>query len=582
MYDSVLDPECNVCKFKRVISHVHQGVLVSGTPATCTQEGSKEYYICTCQQAFEDEACTRPITDLDSWKVIQPIPHIWSGTYLAENADESKHYHLCTVCGTKDAGEAHVYDNTEDIDCSICGYERQVTPPVGTEFTVNFDPNGGSVSPSSAVTADGRLASLPAPTYDGYDFLGWYTAASGGTRVTTGTVFAADATLYAHWDRRSSGGSSGGGGSEPAQPTVPSTEESDGWTNIQEELGGAEDGDTITVDMNGATEVPGAVLEEVAGKDTSVELDMGGGVSWTINGQDVPEGVSLSDLDLGVSMDTSGISADVINTVSGEYGAVQVSLDHDGEFGFALTLTAPLGRENAGHWANLYHYNEGAETLTFVSSTRIAGDGSAALRMTHASQYAIVIDEKSHALPFEDVPTDHWAYDAILYAYDNGLMAGTSGTTFAPENVTTRGQIVTILWRMAGSPQVNYLMDYSDMDPAAYYAEAIRWATSEGIAGGYGGGVFGPDDPITREQLAVMLHRYAQHEGYDVSIGEDTNILSYTDAFEVSEYAVAALQWACGAGIISGTGDGSTLTPQGEATRAQAATVLMRFCEQYQ
>ena len=92
--------------------------------------------------------------------------------------------------------------------------------------------------------------------------------------------------------------------------------------------------------------------------------------------------------------------------------------------------------------------------------------------------------------------------------------------------------------------------------------------------------MFGPDDPITREQLAVMLHRYAQHEGFDVSIGEDTNILSYADAFDVSGYAVSALQWACGAGIISGTGDGSTLTPQGEATRAQAATVLMRFCEQ--
>ena len=75
-------------------------------------------------------------------------------------------------------------------------------------------------------------------------------------------------------------------------------------------------------------------------------------------------------------------------------------------------------------------------------------------------------------------------------------------------------------------------MDYSDVDPAAYYAEAIRWASAEGVAGGYGGGMFGPDDPITREQLAVMLHRYAQHEGYDVSVGEDTNILSYTDAFD--------------------------------------------------
>ena len=329
----------------------------------------------------------------------------------------------------KDGGEKVITDTVFTKDTTIYAHWQK---QAAQEYTVTFNANGGSVSTTSTTTKDGKLESLPTPTRGGYDFLGWYTAASGGTRVTTGTVFTADATLYAHWDRRSSGGSSGGGDSEPAQPTGPSTDKSDGWTNIQEELGGAEDGDTITVDMNGATEVPGQVLEEVAGKDTTVELDMGGGVSWTINGQDVPEGVSLSDLDLGVNMDTSGISADVINTVTGEYGAVQVSLDHDGEFGFALTLTAPLGRENAGHWANLYHYDEAAETLTFVSSTRIAGDGSAALRMTHASQYAIVIDDTSHALPFVDVPTDHWAYDAILYAYDNGLMAGTSGTTFAP------------------------------------------------------------------------------------------------------------------------------------------------------
>ena len=195
---------------------------------------------------------------------------------------------------------------------------------------------------------------------------------------------------------------------------------------------------------------------------------------------------------------------------------------------------------------------------------------------------AVTFRQVSRGMPFADVPESYWAYDAIQYVYGEGLMAGTSGSAFSPEGTTTRGQIVTILWRFSGSPVVNCLMDFDDVDPAAYYAEAIRWAVSEGIAGGTGGGVFGPDDPITREQLAVMLHRCAQHQGYDVSIGEDTNILSYADAFDVSGYAVSALRWACGAGIISSTGDGSTLTPQGETTRAQAATVLMRFCELYE
>lgn len=165
-------------------------------------------------------------------------------------------------------------------------------------------------------------------------------------------------------------------------------------------------------------------------------------------------------------------------------------------------------------------------------------------------------------LPFTDVPEDAWYADAAAYVYEHGLMAGTSATTFAPDATTSRSMIATILWRMAGSPVVNYAMDYTDVGQGQWYSEAIRWAASEGIVGGYGNGLFGTNDPITREQFAVMLYRYAQEQGYDVSIGENTNILSYTDVADLSEYAISAMQWAVGAGIINGTGDGSTLTPR--------------------
>ena len=182
-------------------------------------------------------------------------------------------------------------------------------------------------------------------------------------------------------------------------------------------------------------------------------------------------------------------------------------------------------------------------------------------------------------LPFTDVPANAWYAEAVRYVYEHGLMAGTSATTFAPDATTSRAMIATILWRMAGSPVVNYAMDFADVPEGQWYSEAIRWAASEGVVTGYGNGLFGTNDPITREQLATMLWRYAQTEGYDVSIGEDTNILSYTDVANLSEYAIPAMQWAVGAGIINGTGNGSTLTPQGQATRAQAAVMLMRFCE---
>lgn len=184
-------------------------------------------------------------------------------------------------------------------------------------------------------------------------------------------------------------------------------------------------------------------------------------------------------------------------------------------------------------------------------------------------------------LPFTDVPEGAWYADAAAYVYEHGLMAGTSATTFAPDATTSRSMIATILWRMAGSPVVNYAMDYTDVAQNQWCSEAIRWAASEGIVGGYGNGLFGTNDPITREQFAAMLYRFAQEQGYDVSIGENTNILSYTDVADLSEYAISAMQWAVGAGIINGTGDGSTLSPQGQATRAQAAVMLMRFCEEY-
>ena len=184
-------------------------------------------------------------------------------------------------------------------------------------------------------------------------------------------------------------------------------------------------------------------------------------------------------------------------------------------------------------------------------------------------------------LPFTDVPEGAWYADAAAYVYEHGLMAGTSATTFAPDATTSRSMIATILWRMAGSPVVNYAMNYTDVTQGQWYSEAIRWAASEGIVGGYGNGLFGTNDPITREQFAAMLYRFAQEQGYDVSIGENTNILSYTDVADLSEYAISAMQWAVGAGIINGTGDGSTLSPHGQATRAQAAVMLMRFCEEY-
>ena len=347
----------------------------------------------------------------------------------------------------------------------------------------------------------------------------------------------------------------------------------------------AKDGSTVKITLRtGQTKLDKEVFKELAGRDVTLEISLNNGVTWTVNGQDIPENAKLSDLDLGVTLDASTIPVSVINAITGAVDTIQLSLKHDGAFGFTMTLTAPLGKTNAGYWANLYYYDEGSRALEFQAADKIASDGTAEFPFDHASQYAIVIDTDSHEpveLPFTDVPEDAWYADAAAYVYKHGLMAGTSATTFAPDVTTSRAMIATVLWRMAGSPVVNYAMTYTDVDPAAWYGEAVRWATSEGVVTGYGNGLFGTNDPITREQFAVMLYRYAKEQGYDVSVGEDTNMLSYTDVVDLSEYAIPAMQWACGAGVINGTGDSSTLTPQGQATRTQAAVMLMRFGAEY-
>ncbi len=187
-------------------------------------------------------------------------------------------------------------------------------------------------------------------------------------------------------------------------------------------------------------------------------------------------------------------------------------------------------------------------------------------------------DESCPIDAFTDARPDTWYHDGVHYALDKGLMIGTGEDRFSPAAVVTRSQIATCLWRLENSPQVNYAMNYTDVVDGRWYTEAVRWVASQGIMLGYDNGRFGPDDPMTREQMVVIFYRYAQYKGYDVSIGENTNILSFADAEDVSEYALPAMQWGCGVGLIEGQ-DGKLLNPTGGTERAQLATIFMRFCE---
>ena len=454
---------------------------------------------------------------------------------------------------------SHVNNSGKYFHSEVVG----ITPPEPEEFTITFDAAGGT-TPASQTTVDGKLTSLPTSTRDGYDFLGWYTA--GGDRVTTDTVFAADTTLYARWAEQAGTGDDDKPPYIPPQPTGPNTGNSEGWDDIQEEIGQAQPGDTITIDMNGETEVPAEMFEEVAGKDVTVELDLGGGITWTVNGQDVPTDTSLSDLDLGVDLGTNGISADVINTVTGAYGTVQMTLAHDGAFGFTLTLTAPLGRENAGYWANLYHYDEEAEALTFETSAQIADDGSVALRMSHASQYAIVIDDKNHGENAGQPTLNTQDHDAYLLGYEDG--------TVRPEGSITRAEVATIFFRLLTDESRDKFWsqtnDYTDVPADAWYNNAVSTLSNAGILDGYEDGTFRPDGNITRAEFATITARFLE-ASYDGG-----NRFPDIDGHWAAEY----INEAANAGIVDGYPDG-TFQPQQFITRAEAVTMVNRTVDRH-
>ena len=174
------------------------------------------------------------------------------------------------------------------------------------------------------------------------------------------------------------------------------------------------------------------------------------------------------------------------------------------------------------------------------------------------------VEPETPTFPFYDVPTSAWYYSAVKYVYENKLMDGVDTYEFAPNATLTRAMVWTIIARMSG-------VDTTGGN--TWYAKAQEWVITNGISDGEN-----PTAAITREQLVTMLYRYAQIKGYDVSVGENTNILSYVDATSISEYAMSAFQWACGSGLTEGDENGA-LTPLATATRAQAAAMIMRFCQ---
>ena len=179
-------------------------------------------------------------------------------------------------------------------------------------------------------------------------------------------------------------------------------------------------------------------------------------------------------------------------------------------------------------------------------------------------------------LPFADVSGSDWFYNDVRYVYEKGIMDGTGADRFSPNAPLTRAMIVTILYRMAGSPSVSGSSDFTDVAAGKWFAKAVAWAAANGIVNGYGDSLFGPNDPVTREQLAAILYRYAVYGGM-TAVTLEENLGSFADTAQLSAYAIQAMNWAVGQGLINGSG--SNLVPKAQATRAQVAAIIHRYLE---
>ena len=278
-------------------------------------------------------------------------------------------------------------------------------------------------------------------------------------------------------------------------------------------------------------------------------------------------------------------SVDFTYTHSSSSGTTRYSVEVRGTTGG--TVTASPTRAAKGATVTLtVRADEGYQLdgLTVTDSkggtVKLTDKGSGTYTFTMPASKVTVqatfTQNQSGTLPFTDVKTGDWFYEAVQYVYDKGMMTGVSADRFAPASTTTRGMIVTILYRLENEPAVSGGSAFTDVENGAWYADAVAWAAANDIVNGTSATTFAPNSPITREQMAAILYRYAAYKGYDVS--QKADLSGYTDAASISGYAKDALAWANAQKLITGVTD-TTLNPQGSATRAQVATILMRLCE---
>lgn len=358
--------------------------------------------------------------------------------------------------------------------------------------------------------------------------------------------------------------------------------ESKVYPTLQAAVDSAKNGDIIDLYKDVAADIKVTVAKTINFKvdtnskkfDAAKNIVAGSNTTVKVTGESSPYTYEFTYTKPSSGGSSSGKTTYKVTTSAVNNGGVNAS-PSSAEKGAAITIT--LSPDKGYKLDKLTVTDGSGKTVSTVKKSDTVYTFTMPASAVKVGVSYVKATETPSETKFNDVSANDWFASAVDYVTGKGMMNGTADNIFSPKANTTRGMVVTVLYRLENQPSTS-AASFTDVASGAYYANAVAWANANGIVSGYGSGKFGPNDKVTREQLAAILYRYAQYKKYDVSVGEDTNILSYDDAQSISSYAIPAIQWACGAGVVTGK-SGSKLDPKGNATRAEVAAMLMRFCE---
>ena len=597
-----------------------EGAEITLTATPDTGYHFKEWQVVSGNITINDNKFTMPAEAVTVKAVFEQ--HSSTGTW---QSDVNGHWKVCDSCGAKIQEATHTAatddgDCTTAILCTVCGYTMTAAQS-GHDYQWTSNQDGTHSGQCTHSGCNQQITNQSCDYEDGKCTLCGYeeitvtadpqsvTVTEGETAAFTVTATGSNIASY-QWQISTDGGSNWTdiAGATGASYTIENTTTAMSGNQYRCVVSNSGDSDTssaatltvdpeqytLTVELNGGS---GSATGGSYPAGELIQIDAGTRPNYRFDGWTSSNGGTFADAD---SASTTFTMPAADTTITAQWEKITSGGGGGGPVYDSYTISASAGEGGTISPSGKISVREGRDqtfTITpangyVISDVRVDG-----VSVSKVTSYTFENVRKRHTIeavfakenpetgvdnPFTDVHTGDWFYDDVMFVYENGLMIGTSDTTFSPNEAISRAQVAVIFYRMAGSPEVTGESAFTDVvngPGTAWYYNAVLWAQQNGIVSGYGDDTFRPNDNITREQLAVIFYNYARYKGYDVSATDDLS--GFTDAGDVSGWAQEAVQWAVGSSLLNGKGNG-ILDPKGTATRAEVAAMLCSFIENNQ